>query len=317
MKVTDFFRKSSKPAFSLEITPPLKIKSVDKIFQVIDRVQAYHPDFINITYHQEAITWEDIDGLKTKAVYQKHASSVGVCAAIKYKYGLEVVPHFICGGFNKLESEDALFDLIFLGINNVFALRGDPRKNQECFTPEPNGHKYASELVSQIRSMQNNHYLHQLHPKEPADFCIGVAGYPEKHIEAHSLSDDIKWLKHKVDCGADYIVTQMLFDFEKFTEWEKLCREAGIHVPIIPGLKPITEKKQIRRFMQNFGVHFPDSFVLEMENSSSSVDAYNCGIKFMTELSEKLLNYGSPGIHYFTMGNGEDVAAVARNIFGK
>jgi len=317
MKVTEYFLESSRPAFSIEITPPLKTKSIEKIFHVIDRIKPYHPDFINITYHQETVSLEEVDGIPTKIVYQKHASTVGVCSAIKYKYGIDVVPHFICGGFDRLEIEDALFDLIFLGIENVFALRGDPRKNENEFIPKASGLKHASELVDQIREMQRNNYLHQMHPVKAADFCVGVAGYPEKHHESKSLNEDIKMLKYKIDCGADYIVTQMFYDYGNFIDWEDRCRQAGITVPIIPGLKPLTEKKQIRRFAKNFGVKIPRDLEEAMNKATNSLSAYKAGIDYMAELSEKLISHGVPGLHYFTMGNGADVADVAEKVFKK
>ncbi len=314
MKVTDLIKSQKEAFYSLEITPPLKIKSIDQIFHVIERIKRYNPRFINITYHQQAVSMEEIDGIPTKVVYQKHASTVGVCSAIRYKYNIEVVPHLICGGFNRMDTEDALFDLMFLGIENVLALRGDPRKGQEHFMPEQFGHANAAELVKQVKDMNESHYLHALCPEEPIDFCVGVAGYPEKHHTAVSLEEDVAWLKQKVDAGADYIVTQMFFDFDRFMKWEKLCREAGITVPIIPGLKPITKKKQVRRFAQNFHLHMPDELVLAMDKTENSQEAYEAGIHFMAGLCKKLLDYGSPGIHFFTMGNGEDVADVLEEL---
>lgn len=317
MKVTDLIKNQSKPFYSLEITPPLKIKSVQQIFNVIDKIKPYDPKFINITYHQQAMSVEEIDGVSTKVVYQKHASTVGVCSAIKYKYNIEVVPHFICGGFNKIDIEDAIFDLMFLGIENILALRGDPSKGMDHFTPEPMGHANASELVKQIKAMNESHYLHTLCPEEPLDFCVGVAGYPEKHHEADTMDEDIKFLKQKIDNGADYIVTQMFFDFDLYVQWEKKCREAGITVPIIPGLKPITKKKQIRRLAQNFSLHMPNDLVEAMDKTETANEAYDVGINFMAGLCKKLLAYGAPGIHFFTMGNGEDVVDVLKKLEGR
>lgn len=317
MKVTDFIKNQKKPFYSLEITPPLKIKSIQQIFNVIDRIKPYDPKFINITYHQQAVSMEEVDGIPTKVVYQKHASTVGVCSAIKYRYNIEVVPHFICGGFNKIDTEDALFDLMFLGIENILALRGDPRKGVDYFMPEPHGHSNASELVKQIKAMNESHYLHTLCPEQPIDFCVGVAGYPEKHHEAENMDDDIAFLKQKVENGADYIVTQMFFDFDLFVQWEKKCREAGITVPIIPGLKPVTKKKHVRRFAQNFHLHMPDELITAMDNTETVNEAYEVGVNFMAGLCKKLINYGVPGIHFFTMGNGEDVADVLKVLENK
>ncbi len=317
MKVTDLIKNQNKPFYSIEITPPLKIKSIQSIFNTIERIMPYDPKFINITYHQQAISLEEIDGIPTKVIYQKHASTVGVCSAIKYHFNIEVVPHFICGGFNKIDTEDALFDLMFLGLDNILALRGDPRKGQDHFTSELMGHSNAGSLVRQIKAMNESQYIHTLCPDEPIDFCVGVAGYPEKHHEADTLDEDIKFLKEKVDAGADYIVTQMFFDFDLFVTWVNKCREAGITVPIIPGLKPITKKKQVRRLAQNFHLHMPDDLVQKMDNSVGANDAYEIGIEFMADLCINLINFGVPGLHFFTMGNGEDVAEVLKRLNNK
>lgn len=314
MKVTDLIKSQTKPFYSIEITPPLKIKSIQQIFNVIERIKPFDPKFINITYHQQAVSMEEIDGIVTKVVYQKHASTVGVCSAIKYRYGIEVVPHFICGGFNRIDTEDAIFDLMFLGIDNVLALRGDPRKGMDYFVAEPLGHSNAGELVRQIKAMNESNYLHALCPDEPVDFCVGVAGYPEKHHSAESLDDDIEFLKYKVDQGADYIVTQMFFDFDRYVSWEQKCRQAGITVPIIPGLKPITKKKQLRRLAQNFNLHMPDDLCEKMEACENATEAYETGIEYMAQLGKKLIQYGAPGLHFFTMGNGEDVADVLQRL---
>ncbi len=311
MNLTQIIENSQKQIFSIEITPPLKTKSIDKIFQIVERVAPYNPAFVSVTYHQQTIVQTD----KTKHIYQRHASNVGVCSAIKYKYEIEVVPHFICGGFDTFETEDALFNLEFMGIKNILALRGDPKKGEESFTAKTGGHKNAAELVKQIVNMGKNKFSHHLKPKEKKEFCIGVAGYPEVHKEAENFKKDILWLKHKVDCGAEFIITQMFFDFELFIKWERACRDIGIKVPIIPGIKPITKKKQIRRLKENFGVHIPDEFVQKMEKCGTTPDIYNCGIDECVILSQKLIESGSPIVHYFTMGNGRDVEDVIKRVF--
>ena len=317
MKVTELIKQQKKAFFSLEITPPLKTKNIRQIFSTLKRLMPYNPAFINITYHQETTSIEEIDGVPTQIVYQKHASTVGVCSAIKYNFDIEVVPHFICGGFNKLETENALFDLMFLGIENILALRGDPKKNQEHFTPQPYGHAHASDLVEQIRKMNQSHYLHTNHPKDSFDFCIGVAGYPEKHYEAKSLDNDILMLKKKVDAGADFVITQMFFDYDLFCRWEETCRKNGINIPIIPGLKPITQKKQVRRLAENFNIQMPSDLISNMDKTETADGAYEIGITYMSKLCEKLIAHGVPGIHFFTMGNGQDVADVMKHLHGE
>ena len=311
MRIVQTIKNSQKPRFSIEITPPLKTKSISKIFATIDKIVDFNPIFVAVTYHQQALQ----SGEKDLHLFQRHASSVGVAAAIKFKYGFEVLPHFICGGFDKFETDDAIFDLWFLGIDNILALRGDARKGETKFTPKPGGNKNAAELVSQIVKMGKLDFTHTLKPKEPMRFCIGVAGYPEVHTEAKSMEQDIKWLKHKVDCGAEFIITQMFFDFETFKNWEARCRGAGVNVPIIPGLKPVTQKKHIRRLSQNFGVRFPEDFVKKMESCKTSKEAYECGIDQCVGLSKKLIEYGCPIVHYFSMGSGADIADVAKNVF--
>lgn len=311
MKITDILKQNETDRFSIEITPPLKTKSIKRIFSTIDRIKDYNPAFVAVTYHQQ-----DIEKTGNNPhIFQRHASGVGVAAAIKYHYNLEVLPHFICGGFDKFETEDAIFDLWFLGIDNILALRGDPRKSESEFTPKMGGHRYASQLVEQIVQMGRNEFKHSLKPKDKIDFCIGVAAYPEVHKEASSLEMDIKWLKYKIDKGAEYIITQMFFDFELYVSWVKSCRKAGITVPIIPGIKPITQKKHLRRLSQNFGVNIPQEFTDRLNSCKSTQEAYNCGINECVKLSKKLINFGSPLVHYFAMGSGADVADVVKQIY--
>ena len=317
MRLNQIIKNLTKPTFSMELTPPLKIKKIDKIFKIIENLAVYSPSFVSITYHQQTISEKKINEKIEKHTFQKHASNLGICSAIKYKYGLEVIPHFICGEFDKFSTEDILFDFNFLNIDNVLALRGDaPEKGDDLIINSQKNYN-AADIVLQIKDMAKNKYFHELIPENAIDFCVGVAGYPEKHNEAKSLEEDVKWLKHKVDCGAEYIITQMFFDFEKFIKWEKLCRKMGINIPIIPGIKPITQKKQIRRFAKRFNVIFPENFVVDMENTHGTEEAYRIGIDFTKDLSQKLIDYGFPIIHYFTMGNGNDVLDVVKNIFPK
>ena len=317
MRLNKIIENLNKASFSIEITPPLKIKKIDKIFKIIDKLITYSPSFVSVTYHQQNVSEKIVNDKKELHTFQKHASNLGICSAIKYKYGLEAIPHFICGEFDKFSTEDILFDFNFLNIDNVLALRGDAPEKTNDLAINSLKNFNAADIVMQIKDMAKGKFHHEMIPESPIDFCTGVAGYPEKHSEAVSLQEDVKWLKHKVDCGAEYIITQMFFDFEKFITWEKLCRKAGINVPIIPGIKPITQKKQIRRFDKRFSVEFPESFILDMENAQGTEEAYKIGIDFTIDLSKKLIDYGFPIIHYFTMGNGNDVLDVVKNVFPK
>lgn len=240
MKVTDHLKNAENPLFSFEILPPLKGKSIQSIFDGIDPLMDFDPKFINVTYHREEYIYKERDqGLLEKIAIRKRPGTVGICAAIMNKYQVDAVPHLICGGFSKEETENALIDLQFLGIDNVLALRGDSIKTESSFKPHPKGHQYAVELIDQISEMNMGKYLIEDIKLEPTDFCIGAAGYPEKHFEAMNLSTDLEFLKKKVEAGAEYIVTQMFFDNQKFFNFVDACRAAGIEVPIIPGLKPI------------------------------------------------------------------------------
>ncbi len=315
MQVTEYLERSSEPLFSIEVTPPLKTKSINQIFKVIDRLLPYNPAFVNVTYHRETVSEQMIDNKLKTVTYQKHASIVGVCGAVRYKYDIEVVPHILCGGFDKFETEDALFDLCFLGIDNVLALRGDKPKDDKKFVNDKSAFPHAIGLVEHIREMNDHHYIHQLSPKVSPAFCIGVAGYPEKHSEASSLETDINWLKKKVDAGASYIVTQMFYDFDKFVEWEQKCRLAGITVPIFPGLRPITKTKQVRRYEETFNVSIPEDFKKRMLSIHDKQKAFECGVDFMSDLCRKLLDYGVPGLHFFVFGNAKDVEEIAKRVF--
>ena len=247
MKVTDHIAQAKDTLVSFEILPPLKGKTINTIYNHLDPLMEFKPSFINVTYHRsETMFKKKTDGTFDKVEVRKRPGTVAICAAIKNHYNVDTVPHLICGGFTKRDTEDALIDLSFLGIDNVLVLRGDAAKNEANFEPEPNGHAYAVDLLKQVVNMKNGIYLEEdIKNGGKADFCIGTAGYPEKHFEAPNLNTDLLFLKAKVDAGADYIMTQMFFDNQKFFDFVKACREMGIDVPIIPGLKPLTSKKQL------------------------------------------------------------------------
>jgi methylenetetrahydrofolate reductase (NADPH) len=267
MKITDYFKQAKgKTLISFEVLPPLKGGSMQDIFDSLDPLMEFKPPFIDVTYHREEYIYnKKSSGYYEKTSIRKRPGTVGICASIMHRYGVDAVPHLICGGFTIEETENALIDLKFLGIDNVLALRGDARQFEDKFVPEKNGHKYAVELVSQIQNMNMGKYLDEnIENGAKTEFCIGVAGYPEKHFESPNLEVDVAFTKAKVAAGADYIVTQMFFDNSKFFEYEKACRDAGITVPIVPGLKPLTKKYQLNSIPRKFHVNMPDELVKEI-----------------------------------------------------
>jgi methylenetetrahydrofolate reductase (NADPH) len=317
MKVIDHIKRAKDTLFSIEILPPLKGKSIQSIYDSIDPLMEFKPAFIDVTYHREEYVYKKRDGgYLEKVSIRKRPGTVGICAALMNKYKIDAVPHIICGGFTVEETENALIDLQFLGIDNVLALRGDSIKTEPAFVPEPGGHQYAIDLVKQARRMNNGMYLHEdMQDVAPTNFCIGVAGYPEKHFEAPNMFSDIKMLKAKVDAGADYIVTQMFFDNEKFFAFEKTCRENGINVPIIPGLKILTGKKQITALAKIFHIDIPQAFYEELEKCRDDKEVKLAGIRWCIQQSKELKQAKVPVIHYYTMGNSEATRSVAGEVF--
>ena len=281
MKVIDHIKESKSTLFSVEILPPLKGKSVDSIYDAIDPLMEFNPAFVDVTYHREEYVYKKHpDGSLERKSVKKRPGTVGISAALAYKYDLDAVPHIICGGFSKEETENALIDLHFLGIDNVLAIRGDQIKSESSFVPNPDGHAHALDLVKQIARMNKGHYLDdELMDAAPSDFCIGVAGYPEKHAEAPNMKSDLKHLKDKIDAGADYIVTQMFFDNEKYFEFVRRCREFGINVPIIPGLKVLTTRNQSTLLPKVFNIDIPEAFLDEIEKCKNDKEVKEVGIE--------------------------------------
>lgn len=318
MKVIEYFKKASKTHFSYEILPPLKGHSIDLIYKTIDNLKEFEPLNINVTYHQEEVDYKKLpNGLLKKISIRKRPGTVAISAVIKYKYPeVHVVPHLICGGFSKDDTEYALIDLHFLGMKNILVLRGDPLKSQKNFLPEPEGHSYAVDLVRQIQNLNNGVYLdNNLKNTTATDFSIGVAGYPEKHMEAPSIESDIRYLKEKVDSGADYIVTQMFFENKYYYQFVDRCRSAGITVPIIPGLKPVVAKKDIKMLPKTFGISIPDELVKEVEKCEDNKGAFQVGIEWSIHQAKELIKFKVPSIHFFTIGISDNVKAIAREIF--
>ena len=316
MKVIDHIQTSKSTLFSFEILPPLKGKSIQSIYDGIDPLMEFKPKFVNVTYHREEYIYKEREkGLLEKVSIRKRPGTVGICAAIMNKYHVDAVPHLICGGFSKEETENALIDLQFLGIDNLLALRGDPIKTEVSFTPHAKGHQYAVELIEQIQQMNQGAYSLADIKLEPTNFCIGTAGYPEKHFEAMNMQTDLHYLKKKVDAGAEYIVTQMFFDNQKYFDFVKSCREIGIDVPIIPGIKPIKNLKHITFLPKFFNIDFPDELSKALLKCKSDDEVKQLGIEWGIEQSKGLKKANVPCIHYYTMSNSQQVKKIAAEIF--
>ncbi|MGZ3865795.1 MAG: methylenetetrahydrofolate reductase [NAD(P)H] [Bacteroidia bacterium] len=317
MKLTEKLKQSKSTLFSIEILPPLKGKSIQSIYDSIDPLMEFKPAFVDVTYHREEYVYKKREGgYLEKVSIRKRPGTVGICAAIMNKYNVDAVPHIICGGFTREETENALIDLQFLGIDNVLALRGDSIKTEPAFVPEPGGHAYAIDLVKQIADMNNGTYIDdEMKEAEPTNFCMGVAGYPEKHFEAPNYYSDLKHLKAKVDAGAEYIVTQMFFDNAKYFEFVKNCRENGINVPIIPGLKMITQKKQLNSLPKIFHMDIPVDLYKEIDKCTDDKAVKEVGIKWAISQSKELIKAGVPCMHFYTMGTSETTRRVAKEIF--
>ena len=316
MKVTEHLKEAKDTLFSFEILPPLKGKSIQSIYDGIDPLMEFKPRFVNVTYHREEFIYKEREnGLLEKIAIRKRPGTVGICAAIMNKYQVDAVPHLICGGFSKEETENALIDLQFLGIDNVLALRGDSIKTEATFRPHKDGHKYAVELIQQIGEMNHGTYMMDDIQLEPTDFCIGTAGYPEKHFEAMNMTTDLQYLKAKVDAGADYIVTQMFFDNQKYFDFVAACREIGINVPIIPGLKPIKTMDHITFLPKFFKIDYPEALSNELLKCKDNKQVEQLGIEWGIQQSKELKAAGVPCIHYYTMSNSSMVKAIAKEIF--
>jgi len=315
MKVTEHIEKAKKVLFSFEILPPLKGQNIQQLYDAMDPLMKFDPAFINVTYHREETTYKKLsNGLLEQKSVRKRPGTVGICAAIVNKYNVDVVPHIICGGFNKEETENALIDLNYLGINNIVALRGDAMKTDRRFKPRPDGHEYASGLIKQVSNLNKGIFLdEEQRNTHSTDFCMGVAGYPEKHFEAPNLNSDISFLKQKVDLGADYIVTQMFFDNEKFFDFNDKCRKAGINVPIIPGLKPINVKTQLNSIPKTFHVDIPSELSEKIMNCKDNDEVKKVSLDWGIKQAQELIEYGVPVLHYYTMGR----STVVRNILAE
>jgi methylenetetrahydrofolate reductase (NADPH) len=318
MKVTEYFDNAGgQTLVSFEILPPLKGGSMKDIFNTLDPLMEFKPPFIDVTYHREEYIYKRREsGYYEKTAIRKRPGTVGICAAIMHRYGVDAVPHLLCGGFSKEETENVLIDLNFLNINNVLALRGDARKFEAKFEPDPEGHEYAIDLVKQISDMNSGKYLDaNIAHGEETDFCIGIAGYPEKHFEAPNMESDLYWAKKKVEAGANYIVTQMFFDNKRFFAFEKMCREAGIDVPIVPGLKPLTKRYQLNSIPRHFFIDLPEDLAKAMNAAKNGEERRQVGIEWCAMQSKELKEAGVPCLHYYTMGDAETIKEIVDQVY--
>ena len=316
MTVIEKIQSAKRPLFTFELLPPIKGHSLDRIYATIDRLLEYEPAYINFTSHRNEVEYrERPDGLLEKHTVRKRPGTIALAAAVQYKYNITVVPHILCGGFTKHETENALVEMDFLGIKDLLALRGDAQKGSRRFIPEEGGHSYASELVSQIVDMNNGRYIDEAEDNRPTSFCIGVAGYPEKHIEAANMTVDLENLKRKVDAGASYIVTQMFFDNEKFFRFRDEVKKIGISVPVIPGLKPVAALNDLNLLPQTFNIDMPDDLVAELRKCTTNEEARQVGIEWTTMQSIELLKSNVPGIHYYTLGASDNISRIVKASF--
>jgi len=316
MKVIEHINAAKNTLISFEILPPLKGKGINALWEHLDPLMEFKPSFINVTYHRsESMFKKKPDGTFDKVEVRKRPGTVGICAALMNRYQVDAVAHLICGGFTKQETEDALIDLHFLGVNNVLVLRGDAPKNESSFEPEPGGHRYAIELMQQVNNMNNGIYIEDdLKNAVKTNFCIGVAGYPEKHFEAPNMQTDLAFLKAKVDAGAEYIVTQMFFDNQKYFAFVKACKDAGINVPVIPGLKPITSKKQLTIIPRTFHVDIPEELSTEILKCKTDAEVEIVGQEWLLRQSRELKAANVPVLHYYTLGKPNVIANVVKDL---
>ncbi len=317
MIIAERLRQTKKTLFSFELLPPLKGKNIQEIYDAVTPLMAFDPTYINVTYHREEVMYKKRhDGFLEKRTVRKRPGTVGISAAIMHKYNVEVVPHIICSGFNRQETEDALIDLHFLGIHNILVLRGDPDKTLKAFVPDEGGHRYASELIEQVNNLNQGNYLEEdLTDPTPTKFSMGVAGYPEKHPESPNFDTDIKVLKNKIASGGEYIVTQMFFDNRHYFKFVEKCRDEGITVPIIPGIKPISLKRHLNILPKNFYIDIPVELSSEAEKCRDNKEVAKVGVEWAIMQARELKQAMVPSIHFYTMGRSANIVNIAREVY--
>jgi methylenetetrahydrofolate reductase (NADPH) len=315
-KITQYLESAKgKTLFSIEIIPPMKGQHLGELVSHIEPLMEFNPPFIEVTYHREEYVEKLVDGVLKRIPIRKRPGTLGICAAIMQRFKTEAVPHVICGGFTKEETEDFLIDLHYLGIENALILRGDQEKGEDRFVPKPGGHAYANELVAQVHAMNQGILLHEETESLPTNFCVGVAAYPEKHFEAASLDEDLRYLKQKVDAGADYIVTQMFFNNQHYFDFVAKCRAMDIQVPIIPGLKPLATARQLEILPEIFHLEIPEILVKEVKKCTSNAAIKQVGIDWAVEQGKELIKAGVPALHFYTMSKSDSVHAIASQLF--
>lgn len=318
MKVTEHIEQAKgKTLFSFEIVPPQKGQNIQELYNNIDPLMEFNPPFIDVTTSREEYVYlPKENGLLDRKITRMRPGTVGICASLKHKYNVDAIPHVLCGGFSKEETEYLLVDCHYLGLDNVMALRGDARKDEQYFKAVNGGNTYASDLVKQINDLNQGKYLHEIiETPYKSDFCVGVAGYPEKHLESPSLESDLRRLKEKVDAGADYIVTQMFFDNQKYFDFVTKAREFGITTPIIPGIKPIAIERHLQILPQVFRLDLPDTLVNEIEKCKNNKEIRQVGIDWAVNQSKELINAGVPVVHYYSMGKSDNIKKIASEVF--
>jgi len=317
MKVTDHLKNANgKTLFSFEIVPPQKGQNIQELYDNIDPLMEFKPPFIDVTTSREEHIYIQKGALLDRKITRMRPGTVGICASLKYKYNVDAIPHVLCGGFTKEETEYVLVDCHYLGLDNVMALRGDAMKHEKYFNKTEGGHQYASELVTQISNLNKGTYLHEIiETSYNSDFCIGVAGYPEKHIESPSLETDLRRLKEKVDAGADYVVTQMFFDTKKYFDFVDKARSIGITVPIIPGIKPVSIKRHLQILPQVFKLDLPETLIHEIEKCRDNKEVRQVGIEWAIHQTKELINVGVPVVHFYSMGKSDNIRAIAKEVF--
>ena len=315
-KITQYLEAAKgKTLFSIEIIPPMKGQHLGELVSHIEPLMEFNPPFIEVTYHREEYVEKLVDGVLKRIPIRKRPGTLGICAAIMQKFKTEAVPHVICGGFTKEETEDFLIDLHYLGIENALVLRGDQEKGEDHFIPKPGGHAYANELVAQVHAMNQGILLHEETESLPTNFCVGVAAYPEKHFEAASLDEDLRYLKQKVDAGADYIVTQMFFNNQHYFDFVAKCRAMDIHVPIIPGLKPIATARQLEILPEIFHLEIPEALAKEVRACTTNAAIKQVGVEWAVQQGRELMQAGVPALHFYTMSKSDSVHAIASQLF--
>jgi len=318
MKITDHIKNADKKTlFSFEIIPPKKGNNIQELYDNIDPLMEFNPPFIDVTTSREEYVYVDKgDGLLDRKITRTRPGTLGICAAIKHKYDVDTVPHVLCGGFTKEETEYLLVDCDYLGIQNVMALRGDAMSHQKYFEKTNGGHPFAKDLVTQINDLNSGKYLHDvIETSHKSNFCIGVAGYPEKHLESPSMQTDLKYLKEKVDAGADYIVTQMFFDNQKYFDFVNAAKQIGIDVPIIPGIKPIAVTRHLQLLPQVFRIDLPEALIKAVQNCKTNKEVRQVGVEWAIQQSKELLEAGVPVLHYYSMGKSDNIKKIASAIF--